>query len=203
MMAKTESRCQEILDACQSLFEERAYKDITLKDIAQITSFSRPTIYNYFQTKEEIFLALLTREYQTWATEISTFKQVAPEVTPASLADLLSQSLAERLLMLKLIANNIADFEDHSRMANVVTFKKAYLATLAAMREVLTAFVPAMTASQQESFIYSFFPYLYGLYPYAIGTDKQKAALQELAADYHFYSVYDLVHRLLTNLLNL
>lgn len=31
-----------------------SFKDITLKDISRETTFSRTSIYNYFQTKEEI-----------------------------------------------------------------------------------------------------------------------------------------------------
>ena len=56
-------RREEIINACEKLYQTLSFKDITLKDISKETSFSRPTIYNYFQTKEEIFLALYEREY--------------------------------------------------------------------------------------------------------------------------------------------
>ena len=35
-----------------------------------ITSFSRPTIYNYLETKEEIFMALFQREYDRWNEDL-------------------------------------------------------------------------------------------------------------------------------------
>lgn len=60
----TESRKEEIVDACARLYQTMNYRDITIKEISTETSFSRPSIYNYFETKEEIFLALLTRESQ-------------------------------------------------------------------------------------------------------------------------------------------
>ncbi|MBQ7671297.1 MAG: TetR/AcrR family transcriptional regulator, partial [Clostridia bacterium] len=51
-------REEEILNACEKLYERMNFKEITIKEIGAETSFSRPSIYNYFQTKEEIFLKL-------------------------------------------------------------------------------------------------------------------------------------------------
>ena len=59
----TNARKEEIINACASLYETMGFKDITIRDIGAETSFTRTSIYNYFQTKEEIFLALLRR---TW-----------------------------------------------------------------------------------------------------------------------------------------
>ena len=55
-------RREEIINACEQLYQTTSFREITLKEIGKITSFSRPTIYNYFETKEEIFLALFKRE---------------------------------------------------------------------------------------------------------------------------------------------
>lgn len=57
---------EKIINACQRLYRTMSFKEITLKEIGNSTSFSRPTIYNYFKIKEEIFLALYTREYDRW-----------------------------------------------------------------------------------------------------------------------------------------
>ena len=59
----TNARREEILAACRKLYETMSFKEITLKEIGQQTSFARTSIYNYFETKEEIFLALFQREY--------------------------------------------------------------------------------------------------------------------------------------------
>ena len=63
-------RREEIVDACEQLYQTMNFKDITLKEIGNVTSFSRPTIYNYFHTKEEIFLALYEREYDRWNADL-------------------------------------------------------------------------------------------------------------------------------------
>ena len=66
----TRARKEEIIDACRKLYETRSFKEITLKDIGQQTSFSRTSIYNYFETKEEIFLALFGQEYQLFTDDL-------------------------------------------------------------------------------------------------------------------------------------
>ena len=57
----TAARREEIMDACESLYRTMNFKDITLKEIGTVTSFTRTSIYNYFHSKEEIFLALFER----------------------------------------------------------------------------------------------------------------------------------------------
>ena len=59
----TEARKEEIIAACAALYEEKGFKDTTIKDIGEAITLTRTGIYIYFETKEEIFLALLGREY--------------------------------------------------------------------------------------------------------------------------------------------
>lgn len=59
-----DARRDEIIAACETLYQTMGFRDVTIKDIAKCTSLSRPSIYNYFETKEEIFLAILQREYE-------------------------------------------------------------------------------------------------------------------------------------------
>ena len=66
----TASRRNEIIRACEKLYQTMSFKQITLKEIGNETSFSRPTIYNYFETKEEIFLALFEEEYERWNADL-------------------------------------------------------------------------------------------------------------------------------------
>ena len=42
----TSARKEEIISACRKLYETMSFKDITLKEIGQQTSFTRTSIYN-------------------------------------------------------------------------------------------------------------------------------------------------------------
>lgn len=75
-------RPEEIMDACEILYRTKSFNEVNLKDIGEITSISRSSIYNYFKTKEEIFLSLLTREYKVWVVELREINE-----QPSLLAD--------------------------------------------------------------------------------------------------------------------
>ena len=77
----TNSRREEIIAACRKLYQTMSYREITIKEIAEETSFTRPSIYNYFETKEEIFLALFQTEYEAFAEELNLLCEGRPRTS--------------------------------------------------------------------------------------------------------------------------
>lgn len=108
----TASRQTEIINACERLYQTMRFKDITIKEIGAVTSFTRTSIYNYFQTKEEIFLALMQREYEQWAAEIHTLADTHAAMSADAFASALAHSLEKREQLLKLLAMNHYDMEE-------------------------------------------------------------------------------------------
>ena len=83
---------EEIINACEQLYQTMSFREITLKEIGNITSFSRPTIYNYFETKEEIFLALFQREYDRWNEDLAAILDGNEQMTKTELAEKVASS---------------------------------------------------------------------------------------------------------------
>ena len=179
-----------------------SFKDITLKDISQATSFTRTSIYNYFQTKEEIFLALLQREYDLWHQDLLLLLNTHEAMTADAFAAALSHTLARRARMLKLLSMNHYDMEANSRMENLVAFKRSYGAAMQAVTQCVEKFFPHISEEAVQGFLYAFFPFLFGLYPYAYVTDKQKAAMDQADVPYPFLSLYDLTYPCVRKLLD-
>ena len=192
---------EEIVDACEQLYQTTSFREITLKEISKITSFSRPTIYNYFETKEEIFLALFKREYDRWNEDLTSIYQENERLTKAQLAEKIAQSLAERPQLLKLLSMNNFDMEANSRQELLTSFKDSYGGSLRRMSRLLTKFCPDMSVSDIQNFIYIFFPFMFGIYPYTEVTEKQKTAMEEAGINYVYQTVYELTHSCLARLL--
>ena len=193
---------EEIVDACEQLYQTTGFKEITLKEISKITSFSRPTIYNYFETKEEIFLALFKREYDRWNEDLQSINEENERLTKAQLAEKIAQSLAERPQLLKLLSMNNFDMEANSRQEFLTSFKESYGGSLRRMSRLLTKFCPDMSVSDIQNFIYIFFPFMFGIYPYTAVTEKQKTAMKDAGIDYVYQSVYELTYSCLIRLLS-
>ena len=186
-------RKDEIINACASLYETMGFRDITIRDIGNRTTFSRTSIYNYFQTKEEIFLALLQREHQAWADDLESIANENESLTAEAVADKVARSLEKRGYMLKLMCMNLYDMECSSRIENLVSFKLAYANTLKVLTHCLEKFFPDMASDDIQKFIYAFFPFLFGVYPYTSTTEKQKEAMEIANIDYIEHTVYEIV----------
>ena len=106
------ARREEIINACEQLYKTMNFKDITIKEIGNVTSFKRTSIYNYFQTKEEIFLALMQREYDFWNDDLQELLNENSVFSIDELADTLAHTLEKRVLLLKLLAMNLYDIEE-------------------------------------------------------------------------------------------
>ncbi len=196
-------RREEIVNACESLYQSMNFKDITLKEIGKVTSFSRPTIYNYFQTKEEIFLALYEREYARWNEDLVQIINDNEILSKEQLAEKIAKTIENRKQLLKLLSMNNYDMEANSREEFLVSFKRAYGQSKENIRACLKKFCPEMTEKEGKDFIYIFFPFMFGIYPYAEVTEKQKKAMEKAEVDYVYLSIYEITYRCLLRLLGI
>lgn len=200
---RVNARKEEIINACEKLYQTMSFKDITLKDIGKETSFSRTSIYNYFQTKEEIFLALLKREYDSWIEQLCEIIEVNETMTDDEIADALARTLDKHRQLLKIMSMNHYDLEDNSRMELLVEFKVSYGNAMKTVTAMLGKFRKDMNESKRQEFVYAFFPFMFGIYPYTVVTEKQREAMKLAGVDYTYSSLYDLtfvaVRRMLKN----
>ncbi len=54
-----EQRIQSILDAAQKVFSEKGYLKATMEEIAWEAEVTKPTVYLYFKTKDDLFYTLM------------------------------------------------------------------------------------------------------------------------------------------------
>lgn len=198
----TEARKDEIISACAELYKTMSFKEITIKEIGNATTFTRTSIYNYFQTKEEIFLALLQREYELWVNDLKRIHNEHEKMTASEFADAIAKSLEERKNLLKIMSMNHYDMEENSRIERLIDFKIAYGQSLAEVRNCLDKFFTEMTVQEKQNFIYSFFPFMFGIYPYTVVTDKQKEAMKFANVNYVYMSIYEITYAEVKKLLS-
>ena len=192
---------EEIINACEQLYQTMNFREITLKEIGSITSFSRPTIYNYFQTKEEIFLALFRREYDRWNEDLAAILDGSEQLTKKQLAEEIAKSLAGRQQLLRLLSMNTYDMEANSRQELLTGFKVSYGESMRRMCMLLEKFCPDMSVEDIQNFIYTFYPFMFGIYPYTSVTEKQKIAMKEAGVNYVYQTVHELTYGCLIRLL--
>ena len=195
-------RREEIVSACEKLYKTKSFKEINLKDIGEATSFSRPTIYNYFHTKEEIFLALFEREYEKWNAELENILDSNQNYSRKQIAEMIAESLERRAQLLRMLSMNNFDMEANSREELLASFKRAYGRSLDLFRGIIEKYCPEMSAEEVREIMYVFFPFMFGIYPYAEVTDKQRKAMEEAGVEYNYHSIYEITYNCLIMLLD-
>ncbi len=190
---KTKARKEEIINACEKLYKTMSFKEIRLQDIGNETSFSRTSIYNYFQTKEEIFLSLLKREYDRWICDLEKVIAENETMNDENIAQNLAKTLERRTQLLKILSMNHYDLEENCRVEHLIEFKLSYGKALSTIENLLIKFKGQMSEKQRKDFIYTFFPFMFGIYPYTVVSEKQKEAMKKANVNYTYSSIYDLI----------
>ena len=185
----TNARKEEIINACAKLYKTMNFKDISLKQISLETTFTR------------IFLALFQREYDLWTADIRQIFEKYEAMTVDEFASALAHTLEKRECLLKLLSMNHYDMESRSRLDNLVEFKKSYGNSMAAVTHCLEKFFPKMTIHDIQDFLYVFFPFLFGIYPYTYVTEKQTEAMEEAHTEYVLLSLYEITYSCIKKLL--
>lgn len=195
-----DNRREEIIDACEKLYKKIGFKNVNIKLISENISFSRTSIYNYFETKEEIFLALVEREYLKWNKDLKKIYANDNKISTFEFIEKIVSSLSKRKILLKLISMNMYEMEESSSYECVKNYKTAYTESVNLFKNCLIKFLN-YNENKATEIAFTFFPFMIGIYPYSAVTKKQKQALEELNFKYNYYNIEDLIKMGLKNIL--
>ncbi len=195
-----DERREEIINACEQLYKKLDFKNINIKLIGEHTSFGRTSIYNYFETKEEIFLALVEREYLKWNEDLSKILEQNEILSKQEFVDKITDSLLKRKTLLKLISMNMFEMEANSSVESITNFKRAFKETVALLEKSICKFFN-IKELEAEEITFTFLPFLVGVHPYTSVTDKMKKAIEKAAFKYSYYTEKELIKMGLENIL--
>src|SRR4051794_21440653 len=125
-------RREQILDAANALFAERAYDQVSIEDIASAAGVTRGLVHHYFGGRKDVYVALLER---LGAQREQQLPPPAGRSARARVADTVSRWLdwteANRTIWLATIAHgeDIADPEVRQVVADLVRRAVALLTT--------------------------------------------------------------------------
>lgn len=93
-----------ILDAATHMLAEHGYHEITMAEVARRTGLAKGTLYLYFKSKEELFLAALESELSQWFSELAALIRDNTPMPVDAFADGLATSLSARPRLLELMS---------------------------------------------------------------------------------------------------
>lgn len=78
-------RDARLLDIATTLFMERGFDGTSMDAVAEAAGVSKPTVYNRYQDKRDLFAAVLRSRIKHWLAPLSAAAE-ATQVRPASRA---------------------------------------------------------------------------------------------------------------------
>jgi AcrR family transcriptional regulator len=73
---KPQQRREQLLDAGAALFAEKPYDDVFMEDIAALACVSRATMYHYYPTKQDLYVAILKRASNRFLARVGAGPQL-------------------------------------------------------------------------------------------------------------------------------
>jgi AcrR family transcriptional regulator len=105
--AEKNERRGQILHTAAGLFETATFDQVSMLDVARVSGIAKGTVYLYFSTKEELFLALIDQAFDDWFTDLQQRLATLPAgevpVRIAVFASKLTNSLQGHRLLLRLL----------------------------------------------------------------------------------------------------
>jgi AcrR family transcriptional regulator len=100
--SKRNEKRNQIVTTSSKLLKSRDYKEISIKMISENLGWAKGTIYNFFKSKEEIFIALYLIELEKWLLEIEEIFSL--KESPEDILDIFVERHCKRVLFIKLMS---------------------------------------------------------------------------------------------------
>jgi len=126
--AQKKARRIKVLSAASCLFTEAGFFDVSMSMIAKKAGVAKGTVYLYFRTKEEIFLALCTEELEAWLFQLDGELSKIPDTLETDrFIEILRKSFEGRDAMYRLIPLLHFVLEKNVSFQEVLDFKRNLL----------------------------------------------------------------------------
>ncbi|GGL88751.1 TetR family transcriptional regulator [Deinococcus aerolatus] len=91
-LAEKRQRRADILSAAENLWITTPYAELSMNQVAGAAQLAKGTLYLYFDTKEELFLALVDGHLEAWMDRATILLGERRPRTPSQLADVLLEA---------------------------------------------------------------------------------------------------------------
>ena len=178
---KKEQRVTAILDAAADLFARRPYDAITTEEIARGVGFTRPNLYRYFRSKEEIFLTLVDIDLTRWIDDLEQELQPAEYRDQAeALAEFVERwcrTLFRQERLLSLLPLMSLSLERNVSEANLLSFKQSLRANTERIGVAVSRTLPRLRGEAFTDFLNVNLALVAGLGPMSRRSELQERVL--------------------------
>ncbi|AQQ08911.1 HTH-type transcriptional regulator EthR [Sedimentisphaera cyanobacteriorum] len=173
-----EFRTDEILQSADKIFQEKDFEEISLNDIARGAEISKPNIYRYFLTKEDIFLRLVIKYFDLMLDYQNKKLSSVKKGNVKSFASAWAKNTLDCDRFLRLVTRLGASLERYSSEKGLFNYKSRLFPLIEKGAEIIQKHFPQLSVKECQMFIY----YHYGMSAGLMSLIKPSANLQKTMA---------------------
>jgi AcrR family transcriptional regulator len=100
-----ETRRLAIVETGWQLFQKQMYEELTMLDVAKALGLVKGTVYLYFRSKEELFLAITEQQLEGWFAEVDAhLAAIEDSATIENVVEVICDALERRPGLTRLLA---------------------------------------------------------------------------------------------------
>ncbi len=160
-----QERIKEIISAASEIYNSSGYEGLSFSAISKLTKFTRPTIYKYFNTKEEILLKILISDAESWVASLTNSFKLNKIYSIGEIADIWVDTISKNHRLLNLYSMLFTAIEKNVSLEALVEFKKAFINLQESIVKLVSQLFPKAEMDDIESFIANHLALALGLYP--------------------------------------
>lgn len=189
-----EMRQEEIINACDNLFTTGDYDSVTIRDIASMTSISRPSIYTYYKTKEEILLDVLKREYFSLTDDLTKEFDKYKELKKEEYCKILTTIFFKHNKFLRLSSIHFTNIEKNCSLEKLTEFSTDVQIYFETLFNSFDKFFPNTDEQIKNEFSFCLQSFINGIYPLLHLTYNQIQSLKVANPSYKVPDEYKTVY---------
>lgn len=177
-------RIQEIIDAAAYIYNKEGYEGLSFSSISEHTKFTRPSIYKYFKTKDEILLILLKQDLEDFISALIKSFKINKLYSLKEITEIWTDTLIDHERLLDLYAILFTLIEKNVSVESLSNFKKEIIKIQFPLVDFATQLFPNAEKEDLETFIYAQLILAFGLYPMSKLSPLQKEAIELSGINY-------------------
>ena len=178
-------RRESILMAARNLFASNSYDEVTFNGIAREAGFSKPNLYRYFSSLEEIFLTITSESQERFFHDLITrIKRSRSKDMINSVVSIWIDTSLNHPDFLDLLPQISLSLESNSSVDQIITYKKQCLRNLGELVSALNEKHPILNEKQWNNFLHNSAALMIGLWPMSNPSDKVREAMNHPEVNY-------------------
>jgi AcrR family transcriptional regulator len=145
------------------MFKETSYQAVTIAEVAERAGLAKGTVYLYFKTKEELFLAIQRQQFEAWFSELDGRLRAARGGSVAQAAAAIRGSLEARAGLARLLAILHTILEQNIDFDAALDFKRMLLDRLTRTGALLEECLPFIAPGQGANVLLQVYALIIGV----------------------------------------